>query len=37
MGSANYLGLYVGDLATELCSDVLIVVDNKLGALNKTI
>ena len=28
---------YVGDLATELCSDVLIVVDNKLGALNKTI
>ena len=27
----------VGDLAAELCSDVLIVVDNKLGALNKTI
>lgn len=28
---------YVGDLAAELCSDVIIVVDNKLGALNKTI
>ena len=28
---------HVGDLAAELCSDVLIVVDNKLGALNKTI
>ena len=27
----------VGDLAAELCSDVIIVVDNKLGALNKTI
>lgn len=27
----------IGDLAAELCSEVLIVVNNKLGALNKTI